>query len=104
MCELVWCLETSASAHADTFKIHVAAWERPENGLGHLLRRHEGFGGFLESSWKRSATSREVQKWFWGGLEDDDLAILRQGFVIMVIWFSKEFRRAHFQVILTPKQ
>ena len=77
MCELVWCLETSASAHADTFKIHVATWERPENGIGHLLGRHEGFAGFLGSSWKLSATSWECQKRVWGALEDDDLAILR---------------------------
>jgi len=77
VCELVWCLETSASAHADTFGVRVAAWERPENGLGHLLGRHKGFGGFLGSCWKLSATSCECQKWVWEALEDDDLAILR---------------------------
>ena len=69
--------ETSASAHADTFKILVAAWERTENGLGHLLRRHEGFGGFLRGSWKLLATSWDCQKWIWDALEDNDLAILR---------------------------
>ena len=78
----------------------MATWERPENGIGHLLGRHEGFGGFLGSCWKLSATSWECQKTVLGALEDDDLAILREGFVIMVILFSKEFWEAHFQIVL----
>ena len=57
-------------------------------------------GSFLGSSWKVSATSWYVQKWLLEVLEDDDLAILREGFVIMVILFSNEFWGTHFKVVL----
>ena len=52
----------------------MAAWERPENGLGHLLRRHEAFGELLGELLEGFSNVLGRPKMAFGGLEDDDLA------------------------------
>ena len=78
--------------------LQVTAWERLESGPVHILKRHV-------TSWELLGELLEVLsnglgglKLFLEGLEDDDLAILRQGFETMVILLLRDLQRIYFRL------
>ena len=76
--------------------LHVVVWERLESGVGHILKHHEPFLGASRELLEVLGNFLGVFKLFLEGLENDDRAILRQGFDTMVILLLRELRRVHF--------